>query len=833
MSPQATTVHPSHVTPLAEQLVNLKSRYMKGEVNKDDINQLILQHPGSRITEQLQVFLFTKDASYLEFSFSEAFRAVVYHQDIIVGAPVRWQGDLVPSPSPGDDTELPLIYSRPLLFQDLVTMYWQDEATERYEIDGMTHERVLHGDLQLQWSGVTHDLLCETDNKSFYWPRTVEVPTEIMPWLTKVPQERTTLATGIKRMGYLLNSLTGVWLSPDQMHVDGVWDLGVAVLPDVVMQAVCDELGVELKVLQITLFFADGSFFKGAAQSESFTGIPAGFYGGVKRPYGVNGETVSTRGSVIDGFEHVPWTASYSRQIADFAGLDLPVCTALPAPSTFAKAATGFPGFTKRLNQELISSAGRIFRKVELGSGYAGKVGIGCTEESVQFTVRGSSVKNGVVSMAMLFSPALPVHTKIMKVKVQCICDPEIEKHLIQLNVSEANHDWIVRFWMQWAGRDNDGDGITLTASDDVLKHAVHWSKIEWVDTTQFKSIKDTATETFEQAIRTATERIRLYSKRIGIYDKLARRIIRQNPELMTSEVRLLLTHAIQAAISAQKKRSQSELFNGYQWLLEKLPEDAQSWIFENVHDDIDAVSANVKLLLSEGITSQEELDGSEYLVEVRKSLDAVSEAMPAHYQAAVEILNLVMEFPSQEYHTLKQRGRTVWATTQARSSREVVTDVFTFITRAKKLWRSVASNDKDLNPGFSYLPAARIIRTWAHELAVRVNAQLLISAMVNEFSINLLGNVLDIEDLQLLGLGQRIYVPVATTKDVGPGMVASKGAIAALLANPRYLNVLSDGSSYKVDAVYAMSVLGWLSKTSHAHKQSHLLLALREVSKC
>ena len=824
---------PTRPVPLAKQLVNLKSRFLKGEVNENDINQLILQHPGSRITEQLQVFLFTKDASYLEFSFSEAFRAVVYHQDIIVGAPVRWQGDLVQSPSPGDDTELPLIYSRPLLFQDLVTMYWQDEATERNETDGMTHERVLHGDLQLHWNSVTHDLLCETDNKSFYWPRTVEVPTEIMPWLTKVPQERTTLATGIKRMGYSLNSLTGVRLSPDQMHVDGVWDLGVVVLPDEVMQAVCDELCVELKVLQITLFFADGSFFKGAAQSESFTGIPSGFYGGVKRPYGVYGETVSTRGSVMDCFELTPWTPSYSRQTADYCGLELPVCAALPAPSTFAKAATGFPGFTKRLNQELISSAGQIFRKVEV-SGYAGKVGICCTEESVQFTVRGAQVIPGIKWMALLFSPALPVHTKVMRVKVQFISDPSIENHLIQLNISEANHEWVQRWWVFWAGRDNDGDGITLTSSDDVLKHAVHWSEIDWVDTTQFKSIKDTATETFEQAIRTATERIRLYSKRIGIYDKLARRIIRQDPELMTWEVRLLLTEAIQRSISAQKKHSfLGQTFSGYQWLLEKLPEDAQSWIFENVHDDIDAVSTNVKLLLSEGITSQEELDGSEYLTEVRKSLDAVSEAMPTHYQAAVEILNLVTEFPSQEYHALKQRGRTVWATTQARSSREVVTDVFTFITQSKKLWRSVASNDKDLNPGFSYLPAARIIRTWAQELAVRVNAQLLISAMVNEFSINLLGNVLDIEDLQLLGLGQRIYVPVATTKDVGPGMVASKGAIAALLANPRYLNVLSDGSSYKIDAVYAMSVLGWLSKTSHAHKQSHLLLELREVSKC
>ncbi|MBT7913170.1 hypothetical protein HN588_04590, partial [Candidatus Bathyarchaeota archaeon] len=240
--------------------------------------------------------------------------------------------------------------------------------------------------------------------------------------------------------------------------------------------------------------------------------------------------------------------------------------------------------------------------------------------------------------------------------------------------------------------------------------------------------------------------------------------------------------------------------------------------------------SANVKLLLSEGITSQDELGGSKYLVEVRKSLDAVSEAMPAHYQAAAEILNLVMEFSAQEYHALKQRGRTVWATTQARSSREVVTDVFTFITRAKKLWRSVASNDKDLNQGFSYLPAARIIRTWAQELASRVNSQLLLSAMVNEFSLNLLGNVLDVEDLKLLGLGNGLYVPVATLKELNPGMVATKGAIAALLAHPRYLHALSDGSKYRIKTVHAMSGMGWLTRNSHQRKQSLRLLSLQEV---
>jgi hypothetical protein len=827
MSLQATPVHQSP-EPLAKQLVNLKHRFMKGEITDDDIDQLIEQRPGSRITEQLQTFKYTHDVTCLEISSSLAFRAVVYQQDILIGVPVRYQGKLVPSPAPGDGNDLPIIYSRPLLFP-LLTVRWQEDTVERYEHDGMTHERALHGDLELEWEGEMHDLLCETDKKSFYWPRTKSLPSEIQPWLTRMPQERTTLATGIKRMGHELDALKGIELSPRCVVSDGIWDLGVAVLPDVVMQRVCIELGIEVKVIQITIFFLDGSFFKGAAQSTTFSDMPAGFYGGVKRPHGVSDETASTRGSVMDAFELIPWSASLSRQTSDYAGLVLPVRAKLPSSATFMKATTGFPGYVKRLHQELISTAGRLFRKVEV-AGYAGKVGIGRTDTPVQFIIRGAHVTDGMRTMALLFSPALPVHTKIMKVAVQCVTDPSIEKHLIQLNVSESNHDWIQTWWIEWAGRDNDGDGITLTTSSEVLDHAVKWTDVKRVDTTQFKSTKDTVADSNEEAIRTATERIRLYSKRIGIYDKLARRIVRQDPELMTWEIRLLLTEAIQRSISAQKKRSQAELFNGYQWLLEKLPEDAPDWIFHNVHDDIDEVSANVKLLLSEAINLPEQLEGNAYLTEVRKSLTAVAEAMPAHYQAATETLDLAMDLPKHEYHELKQRGRSVWATTQARSSHAVVDDVFAFIARSKRLWRSVASNDRKLNPGFGYLPAARIIRTWAQKLATRVNAKLLIGAMVNEFSLNLLGNVLAVEDLQLLGLRHGLYVPVATYKELKPGMVASKGAIAALLAHPRYLDALSDGSHYRIEAIHAMSGLGWLSRNSRRGKQSVKLLSLKEV---
>jgi len=80
------------------------------------------------------------------------------------------------------------------------------------------------------------------------------------------------------------------------------------------------------------------------------------------------------------------------------------------------------------------------------------------------------------------------------------------------------------------------------------------------------------------------------------------------------------------------------------------------------------------------------------------------------------------------------------------------------------------------------------------------------------------------------LGLGNGLYVPVATSKELKPGMVATKGAIAALLAHPRYLHALSDGSKYRINAVHAMSGMGWLTRSSHQRKQSLQLLSLQEV---
>jgi len=827
MSLQTTTAQQTPV-PLARQLVDLKRNIESGRADRSDVQRLAAQLGSSKLGERLRAYLYSRDVEFLKITLSQAFKAVVYHQEPKVGEPVRWEGGIVPSPSPGAATELPVIHSRQTLFQNVLVMYWQDEPLEHYEFEEGRQERVLHAPLTLQWNGVHFNLLCETSNKSFYWPRTIPIPDSITPWLTLRPQDRTTLATGLKRQGYKLNKFQGIRLIPNQIHTEGIWDLGVCVLSDDKVQELSDELGLSMDATQTTLWFNDGSYFKGCFQSSTLSGLAPGFYGGIKRPSGAEGEAVCVRGSVMDSFQYIPWNASLNRQQCDYSGIELPVRTKLPNQETFVKASTGFPAYVQQLNDQLISSAGRVFRKCDI-QGFAGKVALGVIDESVQFIIRGPELNPGIRSMAFLFSPALPVHNNIMKVKVQIIKDDSIDGNLIQLNVGKVNHWWVGKWYIAWAGRDNDGDGIVLSSDPVVIKHAVHWSNIKWIDTTQFKSTADSDMDSPETAIRVATERIRHFSGKIGIYDKIARRIIRQDPKLMTWEIRLLLTEAIQRSISATKKNSGSDRFTGYGWIMENLPDDCSEWLFENSHDDIDNVCAFVKAVLNVRNGRELVTEVPEYK-QMLQALEGVSHEMPAHYEAATEVLALVQEFPKDQYHKVKERGRVLWAKHQADSSYEVIRDVLQFISRSKLLWRSVYSNDSELNPGFGYENAALIIRNWAFNLSQRLNTQLLIGAMVTELSLNLLGHVLDMEDLQHSGFIDGIYVPVVTPELMKRGMIGQTSTFASILAHRKYLSILTDKKLYKVQAVFPITATNWIPRTSLSLKQSTALLKLEEV---
>ena len=139
-------------------------------------------------------------------------------------------------------------------------------------------------------------------------------------------------------------------------------------------------------------------------------------------------------------------------------------------------------------------------------------------------------------------------------------------------------------------------------------------------------------------------------------------------------------------------------------------------------------------------------------------------------------------------------------------------------------------TNNPESNVGFSYVNAALVIRTWAFDLSKRVNSHLLVGAMVTSFSLNLLGHVLDLEDLQHSGFIDGIYLLVATDKKLESGMIGKVGTYAALLAHPVYLSAIKEAKMYKIEEVYPLTAANWIPRTSSNIKQSTSLIKIAEV---
>lgn len=746
-------------------LMTLKQNVDSGKITDKDLESL--SKYSSQVKEKVREYHYTKDTNALAFTLQEAFRAVVYQTKLNAGEPVLQGGKIVPSADLEDTSENPVIFSRPVLFDNLKVLYWKDEPLSRIEFDDGAVEKVNHAPLELDWECRQYKLLAEVQKKSFYWPGDLDIPVEIKPWLTNKPQDRTTLATGLKRQGIRLKSLEGLELPV--VHRGTTNDLGVWVMTKEQIQSISDELGCNAEASQVTIWFNDGCYFKGTILSTNLSEMKQGIYGGLKRPGIVKDNPFTTRGSIMDNYILVPWTASINRQQTDYSGIDLPVNAELPPKELWMKASTGFPGYINQFNDCITSRAGKLFQKCSV-DGYAGKAAVGNSSKPVQFIIRGPKLKDDMIEMAWLFNPTLPVHTDIMKLKVELIQDKSMDGNLIQLNTHQVNKDWIEYWYMAYAGRDCDGDGFTLSTDPTLLQVAKHWSEIEWHDTTSIKSESDSKTEDEEMSIRTATERIRLFSSKIGIYDKCARRLLRQDESLMTEPLRLELTEAIQRCISAQKKNSGADKYQGYGWLLNHLPDDAEEWLFENIHDDLDLVGASTKDYLTKDLYQRQHDSDKDIPVEALGSmldcLNSVREEMPDHYKASVELLGLTQYPTSEAYRNVKAKGRQFWAKYQARASHEQLKQVLEFITRAKSLW----SKSSDDEHGLRFSQTVRIITHQAEDLIQQVEPLLVIGAILNYLNMNLLGHILTVRNLKAVGLINGLYLPI-NHNNVNPGL--------------------------------------------------------------
>ena len=223
----------------------------------------------------------------------------------------------------------------------------------------------------------------------------------------------------------------------------------------------------------------------------------------------------------------------------------------------------------------------------------------------------------------------------------------------------------------------------------------------------------------------------------------------------------------------------------------------------------------------------------SEYALpydELLKELEDVVAELPEHVSAIGEILNLVQDFPRDSYHHLKERGRQLWARHQADASRQQIEDILEFITKAKHLWRTGACAVDADSYSVSFNQKILLIRSWAHQLSKRVSTRLLVGAMINHFSLNLLSHVIDVEDLEPLGLTNGYYLPVTTEKCLSVGLVGTRGSYAALVSHPYYLDVLSEGKQYRVFAVHKLSGSSWSTRTTRKQKQSTHIVHIKEV---
>ena len=199
--------------PLAQRLVSVRDEVINGTVNKSYVKALAQEVQNSKVCEQLENYVITGESDYLDISPPEAFKAIVYASTPVVGAPVMFNNQIVQSPAPGEDADVPLIVGRPLLFDEILTLYWHDPTVGRLEFEQGSQDRVRHAPFRLHHDGNEYDLLGESLCKSFYWPASKPLASELVPWRTRRPQDITTLVSALRRQGYTIASFNGLELN--------------------------------------------------------------------------------------------------------------------------------------------------------------------------------------------------------------------------------------------------------------------------------------------------------------------------------------------------------------------------------------------------------------------------------------------------------------------------------------------------------------------------------------------------------------------------------------------------------------------------------------------
>ena len=98
-------------------LTTLANKVESGEITTKDLDAY--RKLSSKVEEKVRDYNFTGKSDSLSFTLQEAFRAVVYQTKLMAEEPVMYNGKIVPSATLEDTSDIPLIFSRPVLFEDL------------------------------------------------------------------------------------------------------------------------------------------------------------------------------------------------------------------------------------------------------------------------------------------------------------------------------------------------------------------------------------------------------------------------------------------------------------------------------------------------------------------------------------------------------------------------------------------------------------------------------------------------------------------------------------------------------------------------------------------
>jgi hypothetical protein len=399
-------------------------------------------------------------------------------------------------------------------------------------------------------------LITETPKASFYLNADAPdgVKAALGPWIeSRESKAKADLMTLVKRPGkaidlevlaeYQPRKLWDKTRTGRRLKSRRIDDLGQWVLTDRDYSRLQEtlNLGSRQEAFQGTVLFSTGVYFKGTFVSAELSGMKPGFYGGLKAPKGVaptaEGASV-VYASLMDAYAAGPWSCTVNTQQLAYIGtggfaLKGDDVVSRRTAEKLALAEVGIPDARRAANRELLAATHKASHKTKV-RGFAGKVVAVQREKTdaqfVLFLSEKTAAKRGLSTgdrfeAAFGWSPFLATHRHLPAVVVEVEVRKDLNgPHLIGVNVT-GESGFMVKLFINHAGRDTDGDGVVLVTDRRVLELATPWREITLTNSVAHKAtVEDDPFATVEGAIREALRR-QLAASEVGKADLMARRI--------------------------------------------------------------------------------------------------------------------------------------------------------------------------------------------------------------------------------------------------------------------------------------------------------------------